>query len=305
MRIIDIHTHGLGGFDTRTHHADDILSMAEAHGRHGVSDIIPAIYPGPVEEMRRNMAAVKAAMEKQRLMATGRTQTGPLEGSNSGLQESKLSGTAIIRGVHIEGPFLNPARCGALDRRFFVLPTEHILRNLMEGFEDIVRIVTLAPELEGSIRLTKIMTDLGIKVNLGHSNASYEEARRAFDAGARGITHIFNAMRGFHHREPGITGFGLLNPHIFIEVIADPFHLQLETIDLLFRVKNPEKIIIVSDTVKDAGTLPCNNAVTDREGVLQGGSMTISKSACRLITLGFHAQTITSCISSNPLSYLK
>ncbi|OPY76487.1 MAG: N-acetylglucosamine-6-phosphate deacetylase [Syntrophorhabdus sp. PtaU1.Bin050] len=305
MRIIDIHTHGFGGFDTRTSHADDIIGMAEAHGRHGVSDIIPTIYPGPVEEMRNNMAAVRAAMHRQQSIIADRAALAPLEGPSSEFPESTPSGPAIIRGVHLEGPFLNPARCGALDRRFFVLPKEQVLLNLIEGFEDVVRIVTLAPELEGSIRLTRIVTDLGIKVNLGHSDASYEEARRAFDAGAAGITHIFNAMRGFHHREPGIAGFGLLNPHIFIEVIADPFHLRPETIDLLFRVKNPEKIIIVSDTVKDSGVLPCRQAITDTEDMLQGGCMTISESAHRLIALGFHAQAITPCIGSNPLSYLE
>ncbi|OPY72760.1 MAG: N-acetylglucosamine-6-phosphate deacetylase [Syntrophorhabdus sp. PtaU1.Bin002] len=302
MRTIDIHTHGLCGYDTRTRKAEDILGMAEAHGRHGVSEIIPTVYPGPVEEMRSNMAAVRTAMERQR--STG-PQPVSSEGSSLESPEIKLPRPAIIRGVHLEGPFLNPARCGALDQTSFALPAEQILRDLIQGFEDIVRIITLAPELEGSIKIIKIIKDFGIKINMGHSDASYEDAERAFNAGATGITHIFNAMRGFHHREPGIAGFGLLNPHIFIEVIADPFHLRFETIDLLFRVKNPEKIIIVSDTVKDSGVLPGSDAVTDEEGTLQGGSMTISESTHRLRTLGFDPQAVMSCIGANPLSYLE
>lgn len=304
MRTIDIHTHGLGGFDTRTNKAEDILGMAEAHGRHGVSEIIPTIYPGPVEEMRSNMAAVRTAMERQRAAIGCGPQPASSEGSSFESPESEPSRPAIILGVHLEGPFLNPARCGALDRTSFVLPAEQILSDLIQGFEDIVRIITLAPELEGSIKIIKIIKGLGVKINMGHSDASYEDAERAFNAGATGITHIFNAMRGFHHREPGIAGFGLLNPHIFIEVIADPFHLRFETIDLLFRIKNPEKIIIVSDTVKDSGVLPGSNAVTDEEGTLRGGSMTISESAHRLRTLGFNPQAVMSCISANPLSYL-
>ncbi|HBA56087.1 MAG TPA: hypothetical protein DCZ04_16980 [Syntrophorhabdus aromaticivorans] len=305
MRTIDIHTHGLAGFDTGTGKVEDVLGMSEAHGRHGASDIIPTIYPGPVEEMRDNMAAVRAATERQRSAISSGAVPGLPKDSSLESPGSELFGPAVIRGVHLEGPFLNPARSGALDRASFVLPAEQILRDLIEGFEDIVRIVTLAPELEGSIRLIRIMADLGIKVHMGHSDASYEDAERAFHAGATGITHIFNAMRGFHHREPGIAGFGILNPHIFVEVIADPFHLRLETIDLLFRVKKPEKIIIISDTVKDSGVPPCSDAVTNREGTLQGGCMTISESARRLIALGFDTQAVMSCISSNPLSCLE
>jgi len=305
MRTIDIHTHGLGGFDTRTNKAENILGMAEAHGRHGVSEIIPTIYPGPVEEMRSNMAAVRTAMERQRTGIGCGPQPALSKNSGSKSPEVEPSRPAIIQGVHLEGPFLNPARCGTLDRTSFVLPAEQILRDLIQGFEDIIRIITLAPELEGSIKIIKIIKGLGIKINMGHSDASYEDAEKAFDAGAMGITHIFDAMRGFHHREPGIAGFGLLNPHIFIEVIAAPFHLRFETISLLFKVKNPEKIIIVSDTVKDSGVLPGGDAVTDEGGTLRGGSMTISESSHRLITLGFDPQAVIPCISANPLSYLE
>ena len=97
---------------------------------------------------------------------------------------------------------------------------------MIEGFEDIVKIVTIAPELEDALHLIKTMSNMGIIVSLGHSDATYQETEKAFHAGAKGITHLFNAMRGFHHREPGIAGFGLTNPDIYVEVIADPFHLQ-------------------------------------------------------------------------------
>jgi N-acetylglucosamine-6-phosphate deacetylase len=111
-------------------------------------------------------------------------------------------------------------------------------------------------------------------------------------------------MRGFHHREPGIAGFGLMNRHIYVEVIADPFHLHTEAIKLIFALKDPEKIIIVSDSVKKTGKADASLDMTDSQGTLQGGSMTITEAAERLIQLGIEEDLVMSCITSNPASYL-
>ena len=218
MKTIDVHTHGIGGYDTRTAAAEDILKMAEIHGRLGVSEIIPTVYPATVEVMRENMAAIRSAMERQEV-----------DGE-----------CAVIAGINLEGPFLNPLKCGALDAGAFLEASEYNLEKLVEGFEDIIRIMTVAPEIEGAGGLIKKIAGMGIIVSMGHSDATYAEAERGFHSGARGITHLFNAMRGIHHREPGIAGFGLLNRDIFIEVIADPFHLHERTIELVFRVKTPK-----------------------------------------------------------------
>jgi N-acetylglucosamine-6-phosphate deacetylase len=184
------------------------------------------------------------------------------------------------------------------------VPSVKTWRKLLESFEDIVKIVTIAPELEGSLQLIKTMSNMGIIVALGHSDATYQETERAFHAGATGITHIFNTMGGFHHREPGITGFGLTNPDIYIELIADPFQLNVQVIELIFKVKNPEKIIIVSDSVEGTAATTENHAIEDDNGTIQGGSMTITESAERLIGLGFPKKVVMACISNNPRAYL-
>jgi len=139
---------------------------------------------------------------------------------------------------------------------------------------------------------------------MGHSDATFTEAEAGFHAGARGITHLFNAMRGFHHRAPGITGFGLLNQDIYIEIIADPFHLHEKTVELIFKAKNHDRIIIVSDTVKEAKTLSQNKSVADVHGKLLGGSMTVAESAQRLIQTGYDEGVIMNCITANPERYL-
>ncbi len=281
MKIIDIHTHGIGGYDTRTAAAEDILKMAEIHGRQGVSTIIPAVYPAAVEVMRENMAAVRGAMERQ-----------------------KAGECAVISGINLEGPFLNPLKCGALDVGAFLEAGEYNLEKLIEGFEDIIRIMTIAPEIEGAEGLIRKISGMGIIVSMGHSDATYAEAERGFHSGARGITHLFNAMRGIHHREPGIAGFGLLNKDIYIELIADPFHLHPKVIELVFKVKNPEKIIIVSDSVKQTQMSSKSQGITEVDGRLSGGCMTVIESSRRLTGMGFDTQVVMRCITENPERYL-
>ena len=286
QKIIDIHTHGIGGYDTRTTVEEHILKIAEIHGSYGISEIIPTIYPATIKVMRENMMMVKKAMELQKTE-----------------DRSQKTESRII-GVHLEGPFLNPSKCGVLNAITFIEPSEDNLKELIEGFEDMVKIITIAPEINGATKLIKKITDTGIIASMGHSEATYAEAEAGFHAGARGITHIFNAMRGFHHREPGIAGFGLLNQDIYIEVIADPYHLHSKTLELIFKTKNHNRIIIVSDSVKEATPFTKSQGVTDAHGKLLGGCMTIAESSKRLIEIGFDENIIMKCISGNPERYL-
>ena len=283
MKIIDVHTHGIGGFDTTSVLENEILRIAEIHGNHGVSEIIPTLYPSTIGVMRENMQTIKDAIS---------------------LQERKGSKGANISGIHLEGPFLNPARCGSLNKDSFIAPGESSLKQLLEGFEDVVRIMTVSPELDGAPALIKIISDMGIITSMGHSDATYSEAEEGFNSGARGITHIFNAMRGIHHREPGIAGFGLMSKDIYIEVIADPFHLAPKLIEFIFSAKDQDRIIIISDTVKDTKTEAVSDGIMDGEGRLMGGSLTVNESAERLIKAGINKDAVMRAISANPVRYL-
>lgn len=284
MKTIDIHTHGIGGFDTGAVAERDMLHIAEMHGSRGVSEIVLAVYPSTIGLMRENMRTIKDAMS---------------------LQESEGHEGASIAGMHLEGPFLNPARCGALNKDAFISPDVSALKELLEGFEDDVGIITVSPELDGASSLIRAISDMGIIASMGHSDATYAEAEEGFDAGAKGITHIFNAMRGIHHREPGIAGFGLMNRDVYIELIADPFHLDPRLLELIFSIKDPSKIIIISDSVKDTGTGAVSDGIMNGEGRLTGGSMTITESADRLIRSGLDKEIIMRAISENPERYLK
>jgi N-acetylglucosamine-6-phosphate deacetylase len=312
MRVIDIHTHGLAGYDTKGATPEDILRIAEIHGKYGVDAVIPTVYSASIDQMRTDIAAVKKAMEMQ--VAEGGSSRFKVQGSrlennrpNGMLKNDPARGDtpARILGVHLEGPFLNPARAGALDKSSFLPARISSWESLVEGFGDIIKIITVAPELDGAAAMIRRMNDDGIIVSMGHSDATYAEAEEGFHAGAKGITHLFNAMRGIHHREPGIAAFGVTNPHVYVEVIADPFHLHRKMIELIFQIKNPEKIIIVSDSIKATKTDAMKGGVADSKGRLMGGSMTIIESAQRLVDMGFPKNTVEQCISLNPEEYLK
>jgi N-acetylglucosamine-6-phosphate deacetylase len=275
--LIDIHAHGAENYDTRTRRQDDILHVADIHGQRGTAAFLPTIYPGPIEAMRENMDAVRRAMSAQR------------EG-------------ARILGVHLEGPFLNPDRAGSLDGKNFAEPSEATLTRLVEDCEDIIKIITVAPELPGALRVIELCRKKGFLVHMGHSDATFDQAEEGKRAGATGITHVFNAMRSFHHREPGLAGFGLMDEDISVEVIADMAHLHAQSLKMLFDMKSPDKILLVSDSVKGPGW--GKGPIRGAGGVLLGSGIALADAVKNLITLGVPQDRAFQFASDNPMKYL-
>jgi len=285
--FVDLHAHGINRYDTRTDDHEDILAMARVHAKAGTIAILPTIYSGPINEMRKSLKAVSKAMDIQ---AIGDGQEA----------KGRISGAQIL-GANLEGPFLNPVRCGAMDKGTFIKPTIATLKKLIAGYEDIVRIITIAPELPGALKVIEICADIGIRVNMGHSDATLKQAIEAKKAGATGITHIFNAMRPFHHREPGIAGLGLTDSDLYVEVIADGVHLHPLIIELIFNHKRPDRIIIVSDSVKGRKTV---RGVVYDKGVLAGSGLLISGMIKRLQRIGIPDARIIKASTDNPLRYI-
>ncbi|MBI5848553.1 MAG: amidohydrolase family protein [Nitrospirae bacterium] len=278
--FVDLHTHGINRYDTRTDAYEDILTLAKAHAKAGTSAILPTIYSGHIDEMRKGLKAVRMAMDMQ------------TKGRESG---------AEILGLNLEGPFLNPLRCGAMDKDTFIRPTLAALKKLIGGYEDIARIITIAPELPGAIKVIEKCADMGIRVNMGHSDATLRQAVDAKKAGATGITHLFNAMRPFHHREPGLAGLGLMDRDLSIEVIADGVHLHPKTLELIFRCKPLEKIIIVSDSVMGNRSA---EGVVYSHGILAGSGLTIGGAVKKLQRIGIPDAKILKASTDNPLRYI-
>lgn len=301
MMITDVHTHGIGGYDTRSADVEHILRIAEIHGSYGVDQIILTVYPATIKVMRENIALINKA--------AGIQQSGGValrsEFAAAKYGPAERSRPARIAGVHVEGPFLNPSKCGSLNAMVLIDPTDYNFDQLTDGFEDIIKIITIAPELPGATSIIRKAADKGIIASMGHSDATFSEAEAGHKAGARGITHLFNALRPYHHREPGIAGYGLLNPDVYVEVIADPFHLHPATLELIFRIKNHDRIIIVSDSIKET-LLPAATAeegLTNNHGRLMGGAVPITEAVADL-TASFGEKMLMDCISINPQRYL-
>jgi N-acetylglucosamine-6-phosphate deacetylase len=275
--LVDIHVHGAEKYDTRTRRQDDIIQMADIHGKRGTSALVPTVYPGSIEAMRENMAAIRRAMAARR------------------------EGARII-GVHLEGPFLNRDRAGSLDGSRFADPSRETYTRLVEDFEDIIKIITIAPELPGALRLIELSRERGFLVQMGHSDATFEQAEEGKRAGATGITHLFNAMRGFHHREPGLAGFGLMDDDIYVEIIADMAHLHPQSLKMIFDMKSPDKIILISDSIMGQGwgTGPIRGA----GGTLLGSGIALADAIKNLVSFGVPPELAFRLASGNPMKYL-
>ena len=158
---------------------------------------------------------------------------------------------AVALGVHLEGPCISPKKHGAHPQAFVIPPDATLLGELMERCP--VRMVTLAPELEGAGDLIEFVTGRGAVVSAGHSEASFETAYAAFDHQVVGVTHLFNAMSPIHHREPGVAGAAFAHPRVVCGLIADGLHVHPEVVGLAFRMLGPDRLYLTTDATAATG----------------------------------------------------
>lgn len=275
--MIDLHIHGLGKWDVSLEKEEAIEEISVLYGSMGIKAFLPVIMPDELKRMRAILDAINMAIKKD-------------------------SAGAKILGAYLEGPFLNPEFAGSLKKEYFLPPTPENLRRLIDGYEDIVKIITIAPELPGSLKTIEECRKLGIKVHMGHSGATYKEALEGKAAGATGITHLFNAMRPIHHREPGITGLGLLDKDLYVELICDGIHIAPEILKLVFYIKPSDKIIAISDAIAGAGDL--EGASYNSEGRLRGSLYTINRARDVLEAIGISHEVIEMVTYKNPERYI-
>ncbi len=227
--LVDLHVHGYGGADP----VEQLAGMALALARAGTIAFQPTLFP-----------AAPAVL-------------GPLCQRVWDAAARLPSGCAHPVGLHLEGPFVNRERAGALPLEDLADPSVDGLREILgpaSGDGRGIRTVTLAPELSGSAELIAELVRCGVRVSLGHSKASADDARRAVRSGASGATHLFNAMNGIHHREVGLAGFALIDRTITAELIGDLVHVGPEAIELALAARGPGGLALVSDALRGAGT---------------------------------------------------
>ncbi|HEU5331071.1 MAG TPA: N-acetylglucosamine-6-phosphate deacetylase [Thermomicrobiales bacterium] len=230
--FIDLHIHGAGGADA---HAGKSADLAAFLPRCGVTAFLPTL---AADAEDRTLAALRAIAAAQAAQANG------------------AAGGARILGAHLEGPFLNPQRAGAI-RPEYMHPAEPArLERLLGAAPGAVRLMTIAPDALGALALIPELARRGIVASIGHTAADYDLVRQAAAAGARHTTHLFNAMLGIHHRQPGTAGAALTDDRLTIELIADGEHVHPAILALAIRAKGPERVALVSDAVGPAGLPP-------------------------------------------------
>ena len=235
--FIDIHIHGAVGCDLMEATPEAVAAVGKYLARHGTT----------------SYAATTVAASLDRTLNAAKGLSEIIRTSNS-LQvgSDKITGAQPVC-IHLEGPFLNIKRRGAHPASQIQKPSTDLLARFLDAADGTVRILTLAPELEGALALLEFARSKGLKVGIGHSNATYEEAKSAIEAGATHAVHCFNAMRPFQHRDAGIIGAVLTDDRVSAELICDGIHVEPTAIRLLVRSKGIERLILVSDSLSGAG----------------------------------------------------
>lgn len=226
--LIDMQVNGGAGVDCLRAGASAYDTLGRYLAATGVTAYLPTIVSAPLEEMRRAGEAAAIAMRR-----------------DGALPE--------ILGMHFEGPYLNPLRRGAHRPQDLRTPNVDEVAETVRRLEGALRVVTLAPELEGAEAVVRALAGAGILVAIGHTDAAFDEVRAAARWGARMVTHLFNAMRGIHHREPGAAGGALVTPSLALGLIADFAHVHPAVLSLAAHAAGMGRIVLVTDAIAAAG----------------------------------------------------
>ena len=225
--LVDIHTHGNSGADFSDGDIAGLKKMARYLARHGVTSFAPTSVTLPYDALSKAFAAARA------------------------LHDAQPAGTARVMGIHMEGPFFSESKKGAQNAAYLREPDLEMFARLREDSGGLIRIVDLAPELEGAVPFIRSAQAL-CRVSVAHTDADYDQARAAFEAGASHITHLFNAMPPVHHRSPGVIGAGSEREDVTAELICDGIHVHPSAVRMAFKLF-PERICLVSDALRCCG----------------------------------------------------
>ncbi len=297
--MVDLHIHGAVGVDTMAASKEDLKRVSHFLAASGVTGWLPTLVPASSSDYENAVRAIEELMKEQQAEVAGH------------------SGARVL-GVHYEGPFVNASQCGALHGAHFKafgsssdlddLPAPHV--------SGAVRMMTVAPEVDGGIELIRELIGRGWIVSLGHTRADVETLDRALDAGAHHMTHFMNAMPQLHHRAPGPVGWGLARDEVSCDLIADGVHVDQLMLRVLLRLKGSERLTLISDAIAAAGqgdgdyqiwgeTIAVRNGRTSNEkGSIAGSVITMLDAAKMMQSLGASEVELARMTATNPAQLL-
>ncbi len=225
--FIDCHTHGVKGFDVMDATAEALTTISQALAAEGTTAYLATTMTAEVQQIENALTAVRHHMASP----------------------ANTMGAKIL-GVHLEGPFLAPTKMGAQRGDKIIAPDVSLMQHWQKISGDAIKLVTLAPEQPHSEDLIRYLKQHHIIPSIGHTNATYAEAMTAIEAGCCHATHLFNAMRGMHQREPGAVTAALLSDKVMAELILDGIHLHPAIVQLVLKVKGKDKIVLITDAMR-------------------------------------------------------
>lgn len=249
--FIDIHVHGSSGADASDGTPEALDTIARSLIRTGVTGFLATTVTLEDAKVRNVLKSCKDFIDSQEYHAFDADDSESTD-TPSTIETSSITGApsrARLLGVHLEGPFLSVSHKGAHEAGLIADPEIAHMQAICDGFWDIISIVTLAPDRPGALESIKLLTDKGIIVSLGHSGCSYEVGKAAVKAGAKSITHLFNAMSGLHHRDPGLVGVAFAHD-LHTELIADGIHVHPELFSVVRKVKGDDRLILITDAMR-------------------------------------------------------
>lgn len=250
--FIDVHVHGANNSDVMDANQEGLINISETLAKEGTTSFLATTMSASIDHIEKTLCAIRDFMS----------------------QQEKINGATIL-GAHLEGPFISPKKANAQNAEHICLPDFNYIKKWQHLSGDVIKMVTFAPELANSLELIDHLRSNRIVASMGHTDATFEEMQKAIDAGCTHATHLFNAMRGLHQREPGAVTAALLSPKVMTELICDGIHLHPAILKLALKLKGNENIALVTDSMR----AKCmQNGLYD----LGGQSVTVNESVARL-----------------------
>lgn len=293
--FLDVHIHGAGGHDVMEGNATALRAITRKASEYGTTSLVATTVTASTDETLRAVEGIAEYIAHQ--------------------HETEVPRAEVL-GIHFEGPFISKQRRGVHPAEWIQLPSAETLSRFLKAAAGNARILTIAPEVLGAAPCIDAAREAGLVVSMGHTDATYEQARAAMARGARSATHVYNAMRPFTHRDPGVIGAVLTSPDVNAELIADGVHVEEAAMKLLLMAKGAAHVTLVSDGLSATG-MPdgkymlgslevivsggiCRNA----EGVLAGSTLTLDRALRNIVALGASLPDAVRMLTLNPATLL-
>ena len=295
--FLDVHIHGAAGHDAMEGTPDALGAIGRFLARHGTANYLATTVTASVDATLRALEGIARVIRNPGLMGADDKSGQPM---------------AQPIGIHLEGPFLSHEKRGVQPAEHLLAPDIGLFDRFFEAAQGHVRLMTLAPELPGAIELAAHATARGVRISMGHSNATAAETCAAIAAGAVSATHTYNAMRPLNHQEPGILGTVLTDDSLYAEIICDGIHSRPAMVKLWWRAKGPERAILVTDAMSATGMpdgeyqlggfpVTVANGKAMARGVLAGSVLTLDRALANFIAFtGAPLDQALRLLTSNP-----